>query len=641
MENISSTKVKKLINIQVNEETPMLIKLDINANLKELRVLLSKNEIQMNDNMNFLRFSARIPKSEESEFLLSEIIFDDNLRIKDMLDWKKIIENNRLEYGLHFTETGPVEAKEKAFNILRYTQKNLPLSPYFNEVVKCQTEIENLYIKNYIATTTNLNEKLPGLPTSSKYEKNPNKKIETVYHKIKRGKAILILDVSDLKPTKQFVSAVDKALESNNKLALLKKIADDFGYFWCKRLEIGGIIIYEETNETGSTNIPTLQPVGIGVPAGENGNLEASNNSFKLLVVHGGLEKYYHEQGIAGWIKSLNDYRNWKIAEFSEIRSIFDILDDERRLKVSEALGKQILVSQVVELNITFDLSKRKPFMYEFPRNFRFSNTDQIFVTGMSDENSKAVFATRLHYVDDRSQPVILLHRLGKLKDKSTLKDFSLKLGYIVVGISTLNLFEQTTKKLVLESETVSFNNNHYSVITKNQERDINTSLISTCVSKSKNLQNNPKSEFIMGAHFGYRDNEFSACTYCYDQKMRPIYQFDKSDFFVNYSLISGQQNNRFGQAQITKKNFGLRLLPSKKSKITFEKYPQIVSTQALRSPQPTLQSPVFISLILDNCPEKCVHGFFKIAPEYAVFQSLNNPITKNHRVAYFSVNTD
>ncbi|CAG8594573.1 1884_t:CDS:2, partial [Ambispora gerdemannii] len=635
MEDTSSNTIK----IQVNQETPILIKLDRNINLKELRILLSKNEIQMDDNMVFMQFSVQIPISEESELLLFQILSNDTLKIKAKINWIEIGENIHFGSGLHFTENGPQLAKRKAYTDLIYTEE-IKNQPIYDEVVICETENQNSYIKNYVAT---LNcSPFVNICGQTTNQNTAKKGIKTGYRKSKKVKTILT--VTDLKPTKEFENAIDEALKSDNKREQLKKVTEDFGHFWCERLEIGGIIIYKETNEISSNKIQKAKdlsaaanltppwPVGIEVTAGikrDNSNMEASNNSFKLLIVNGGLEECYYEQGMAGWLKSLNDHRSWKAVEFSEIRPIFDILDDKRRLEVSEALGKQIIVSQVVELNITLDLSIRKPFIYEFPRNFRFSSTDQIFVTGMSDDNPKAVFAARLHYVDDRSQPVILLHRLGELKNKSTLKNFSLKLGYIVVGISTLNLSEQ----LVLESARVSFNDNQCSVIIKNQERDVNTGLISTCVSKSKNLQNDPKSELIMGAHFGYGDNELRACTQHYDEKLRPIYQFDNlpSEFFVNYSVISGQQNDRFGQAQVTKKNLGLCLLPSKKSKVTFKKYPQLVTTR--------LQEPIFISLISNNCQEKCVHGFFKITSEYAVFQSFNNPITKYHQVAYFSTN--
>ncbi|CAG8617753.1 9681_t:CDS:1, partial [Ambispora gerdemannii] len=90
-------------------------------------------------------------------------------------------------------------------------------------------------------------------------------------------------------------------------------------------------------------------------------------------------------------------------------------------------------------------------------------------------------------------------------------------------------------------------------------------------------------------------------------------------------------------------------LSQQKRFKVYFDVYMQLISQPIIpatslsnehgpsSAAQRILQYPVFISLVLGNCPKDCIHGFFNITPNHAIFESLKNSLTKNRQqIAYF-----
>ncbi|CAG8514692.1 8813_t:CDS:2 [Ambispora leptoticha] len=642
------------ISVKINEETPILLSLPLNAKLSDIRIMLSKEpEIRMNNKMSFLSQSNKITKDEEAELLLSEILINNSLKVIGEIEPEEmaIAKMCAHEYGLHFTKKGPFIAKKRMFNIMQFILEILPHPITIEEILECKTKEENICAKNYIATS-NITDKFSFPSISERLQLHSTDEIyneDNIYSKFKRIKAILTIKESDMKLTKDLENAIDEALASHNQRESLRKVTEDFGQFYCKKFELGGVILSTEKNETSGNNSNELNKTSSNPKASvfigkieKNTEINYSEEGYSFFNIQGGLEETYNEEGIAGWINSLNDYRNWKVAEYSEIHSIFDILDEERKLTVTKTLGKYNIHSLVSELNPILDLSERKPFVYEYPKHINISDTDQVFLTVMTDDKPRKDFVARLHYIDENSQPIILVQQLGKLKNKAKLKRFSFKLGCTVVSKSLSSLFEQDSEKLTLESSETQLitTKNRCSAVIKNKARDPNTGLIATCVTRSKNIQSDPRdSEFIMGSYFNIKNSAIEACMFCYDKQMNLYNQFDSLPYklSLNNCIISEQQNLLFGQAQIIEKNFTRFLFSSKKSKITFDDYPRIISTSYTNDESARgFQKPIFLNLITTNCEEEGVHGFFNITRKYAMFRSLNNPITKNQQVAYF-----
>ncbi|CAG8699968.1 562_t:CDS:1, partial [Ambispora gerdemannii] len=159
------------------------------------------------------------------------------------------------------------------------------------------------------------------------------------------------------------------------------------------------------------------------------------------------------------------------------------------------------------------------------PSNLQLSNTDHIFVTVMkgddSEDESKNLFATRVHYIDDKSPPVILIHRLGKLKERSESPLVKLKLGWIVIGTSTmLNLAQPVFESDKIEIKTNNSDKRLIAIIPNKRKIDPNNSLLATCVSRAKNSQDDPKdSKYVAGVHFVDKNGggTIEACAFCYN----------------------------------------------------------------------------------------------------------------------------
>ncbi|CAG8568484.1 2074_t:CDS:2 [Ambispora gerdemannii] len=687
----------KDIKVQINRDTPILMQLPINKKLNEIRPLLADEvNVRMGSKMYFMTPVAKILQANECKYLLSKILYNNNLKIigEQEPDWEYIKNTCKLEYGVVFSKKGPVSAKKKAFDITGLHLRKLARPITIDETIVCQTDFDKSCVENLLAKV----EVTAKLPWSSSISATLGGSIETenhinignlsTYRTSKRINAKLSYSEQEVKPTKEFIKAVDVALVSDDPRKNLKIVAKEYGPLWCNILGIGGRILFIESQETNlneyisstettaAGNIRVTEYAEIGGEAGRCQQMRQMNsfiNKYSFFRMFGGSEESYHEFGMSGWLSSLNDYQQWAVAEYTEINSIFDILDQDRRSKVAAALTKQILESKIETLSFRMDFSRTDPYSHELPQNLQLSNTDQIFVTIMKEDESKNLFATRVHYIDDKSPPVILIHRLGKLKKRSKSPIVNLKLGWIVIGTSTmLNLFGQSlAQQPVFESDeikasTCNSNKRLIAIITNKRKKDPNSSILATCVSRTNDLQQDPMaSKYIAGTHFVNNDknNAIEACTFCYDlQNMKPCLQFDNMPvkLSVNYSIVAGTGKLKFGQTQITSKPItskplGSILSQSKRFEVCFDVYlnlteqPTTPPTSSLSereqslsssSAQRTLQSPIFISLVSDNCPAHCVHGFFNITPNHAIFKSLKNSFTKNGQVAYFCVPT-
>ncbi|CAG8589015.1 5764_t:CDS:2 [Ambispora gerdemannii] len=632
----NESKLKE-IKVQINDDTPILIQLPINKTLNEIRRLLAvEPSIRMGSKMDFMSPFSRILQDYECDYFLLKILYDNNLRIigEQEPDWRYIKEVCKLEYGVNFLKKGPESAKKKAFDITRLHLRKLERPKIIDETVVCKTEIDKICVENLIEksqVTANLlwSSISATLSRSRKTEKHINIENSITYLSTKRITATISYSESEVKPTEGFIKDVDKALASADPHKNLENVAKEYGPLWCKKLEIGGRILYKESQEKNINEYNNsrekkasgkLKAAGYAEIGGEAARsqqlrqMDSFANEYSFFRMFGGLEESYHESGMSGWINSLDDYQKWEVAEYTEINSIFDILDQERRSKVAR---KRIIAPT---------------FKY---RSYIRDN-------------------------DDKNTPVIIIHRLGKLKEKSSIIEVKLKLGWIVVRKSTmLNLFGQP----VFESDEIEIKANDndkrlMAVIPNKRKFDPNSSLLATCVSKTDSQDDPRDSKYIAGTHFVYKDGALEACAFCYDlQNMKPCLQFDNIPIklSVNYSIVAGTGKHQFGQTQITSKSLGtLSLLSqSKRSEVSFNGYlelteqPTIPSTFSSNELEPSLsssaqrklQSPVFVSLILDKCPTHCVHGFFNITPKHAIFKSLNSSSTKDgQKIAYFGV---
>ncbi|CAG8514727.1 8815_t:CDS:2, partial [Ambispora leptoticha] len=667
------------INVQRNDDTTFLIPLPINKTLTEIRHLLAiEKEIRMDSKMYFGNPFAKISQNYEGKYLLKAIL-DSNNHLKIIGDyepnWEEIKVICKLAYGVDFSETGPKYAEKKAFDITTLHLSKLAITDTLDEIITCRTKSDKICAKNLITNfqvTANLlwSSISATLKESRGTEKHTSTENSTTYKSFKRIKAEALY--IEAKPTEEFKKAVENALAPNNphnKLENLEKVAKEYGPLYCKKLGIGGRILVQENKEgiayqhdmsretNASGRLEVTQNVEIGGEAGKSQQTKKINSSVNensFFRMFGGLNTKYHGSGMSGWVDSLNNYQNWAVAEYTEINSVFDILDPGTRSRIAE-LSKRIVESEVVEL--TYEIADIKPYTYYLPSNLQLSNTDHIFVTVMKEDESKNLFAARVHYIDEKSRPIILIHHLKPLKAP---KFITLKLGLIVIGTPTLLDLAQPvfeSKEIEIEEIEIKANDDNKRLMaTINQKIDSNSSLLATCVSREEDPKNLTGYEYIAGTHFVYKDDAIKACAFCYKSQKSKF--LNKEELLqiknmpiklsVNYSIIAGTGKHQFGKTKIISESLSPR---SKCFKVSFDDYPRLIE-QSVPPPVPllnekvslsatmqrTLQNPVFISLILGNCPKDCVHGFFNITPNHAMFRSLKNSFTEDGQIVHYLV---
>ncbi|CAG8688470.1 7923_t:CDS:2, partial [Ambispora leptoticha] len=673
------------ITVQVNDDKFDFIKLPLDAKLTEIRKTLSANsDIRMGDKVNFLnssrKYDPKMPREYEETYNLKAILGCDNiLKISGTIepDWPEIIRINSLEYGVFFKKDGPVHAeKKKAYKIKQYPKSILAKPDIRDEEKVCRTGIDEFYLKNFFVTTK-VGGKLPYLPSIdgtyiSRSETHCNVAEFDKYNVKKSIKAVFNMTKAEIEPTVEFVSAVEAALESEDRYQSLKKVTEEFGEYWCEQVKIGGSILYVSKKEARTKEAATTEDVSTSTGLNFPGSIEAEGSTeknkekktsnsqereYSFIKIRGGSEEeFYDEGGFPKWLKSLKNYKKWSVVKYSKVHSIFDILGEDIQKEVAKEFKKRIVYSKVINIdNFKMDLSEPEPYVYEFPKNIDLSNT-QIFITEMNDNKSDTIFASRVHYYKNKEQPVILLHRLGKLKKQQSFRTFSVKLGLILIGTSTrLNLLGQSLSQLEFENGEEQINNmniidDKYSAEISKHRMNINkTSLLATFVSKSKDSQINPYIlKHIVRAHF-VNDNEngsIKACAFCYNLESRKLDYSNKDvEFLINYSIISQveqHQTAKLGLAQIKNKftkSISRRLTHSKRFDVLFDDYSNL--PQNNDQGRPCLENPIFVNLLLNKCPQNCPHGVFNITRDHAAFKTIiDNSSLQNATIAYFSVST-
>ncbi|CAG8635440.1 11147_t:CDS:2, partial [Scutellospora calospora] len=225
----------------------------------------------------------------------------------------------KIEQGFIFKDRLIKNAIKSAFKVDK--DKIQPkLFNYIDEQRKiCNNELDNLCNKNLISYGE-ISTILPWLSIflgmskeSSKKYLEPSITTEILVTKLIRAEVIITKECLNL--SENFERDINGALESCNKIDNLRKITENYGYFYARRIVFGGAIIKElNTNNSIDSNLKVI-----------NGD-DLENNCPPAELT-----------------ASLEHFKNWKIIEYSDIYPIFDILGDNLRKKVLDVLGYRIL----------------------------------------------------------------------------------------------------------------------------------------------------------------------------------------------------------------------------------------------------------------------------------------------------------
>ncbi|CAG8556529.1 2349_t:CDS:2 [Dentiscutata erythropus] len=436
-------------------------------------------------------------------------------------------------------------------------------------------------------------------------------------------KAKIILEYKNnecIEPTDDFINDVKTALNDSDPIRELRRVSENYGYFYARILYVGASIdkniINTEDSSTihKSGNIAGLFKTGT---SNANANIGATHKK-EIRTNSSNSNSEITDQSIG-----TTDPKNWEVIGYDKIYSIFELLSIDLRQMVLEALGKRILDAGVID--IKFFAKKTKEFI---PTKYRLSgyiddtidiSRCQIFTSIMSKNGSNNLFSSYVHYRDFGSEPEVIVHLINRSGNRFN-KDYSAQLSWIVVGpltsfdFSSKHQREREREKkrkrgiepnstmqdllyLFLKLETRRFD------ISENQNIDeFNNSSFDTqetCVLGICELKSNFNNDTIVyGAHLTSHTRSAHLFAYCLkDNKERE----DLLNVIINN--VRSSQQYKIGQTYVdlkSNKNFCIaNTCQNKKINIEF---------------------PILVNQHFTNCDKNCRHkGFICVNSKHEV----------------------
>ncbi|PKY14691.1 hypothetical protein RhiirB3_508030 [Rhizophagus irregularis] len=155
----------------------------------------------------------------------------------------------------------------------------------------------------------------------------------------------ILLDVDDVKPTKEFEQAIEKALDSMKPIEDLQLIFDEFGHLFPQRITLGRSLKIILPNSTlNNTIFENVNDVNEIVES-----LDKLDVSYLITQEGESIDK----NNITSWIEDTGD--NLKVIEFDKIIPTYKILKVEQQERIDDILDKfnDLKNSRIIMTGIT------------------------------------------------------------------------------------------------------------------------------------------------------------------------------------------------------------------------------------------------------------------------------------------------
>ncbi|CAG8496930.1 11680_t:CDS:2 [Dentiscutata heterogama] len=565
----TTERLAKEVTIEIDEESNSYTqKVDTEQSLsnfrKELSDLYEQNpngRPYIYKNMFFVgKGGGIISEEDENDCKLSDVLHYGNIiKIKRSLkhiDESEIIKRCKLEYGIKMSDDGPVEPhkNKKAFEFIKQNE----VVELFQQIADIYSKVESItrnnkyeiiYQKNLI-TNLKVSTNLPwsSLSTSLNIShKRSNKRAnynETsmTFDVNLQGRAKVIM-TNKIRPSKEFEKAVDHALRCPNPIEELKGVCNEYGEFWAREIIIGGKIqiVRDDFVEINTQTEERMLGAGCSIDIRNNNSSLQYNRTENRIIDTNSRESRTRPMYIGGdinmarenvndWIKTLENYTKWRIVEYRDVVSIFEILDYNLRRRVLDTLGKNILYAKVDLRELTF-FQNQKPCIHELdiPKKYKENLKDyQIFATIIS-KKGKGTFSVRVMYTTDNNSTNLhsanlLIHQFRK-SGGNRPREYSLKIGWIIIGIpNDFNYFDFEGFDDLKELEVKlcnNFSSNHQNALDIYDEyEEYKTNPLVTCALRnSDSLRYNPlELKIVTGIHFHYTpEKHLQMCIHNHD----------------------------------------------------------------------------------------------------------------------------
>ncbi|CAG8474999.1 2800_t:CDS:2 [Gigaspora rosea] len=301
-----SDAMKKIIVINKNDGIKVLVKLEKDPSLCEVRKKLETNNmVKITNSICFTaKNEALIDFNDEYNHKSSDILVENKIYLAKVprTNWKELEGKFNLGNGRNYNDDKNKVVRGKVFSIEECTF-NIP-------------EYDEIYFHTMTPSSINDLFKIKTLFLDPQSDIVQQDNSEYKFKQIVKA----ILEIKEVKLTNKFIDLVKEAIEFQDRNRL-KYIVENFGEFIPKIIMFGGRLHYKYNTYTGSTV-----------------QLQDS-------LIFGGDKKKMLQGNEYDWISSLQKSDLWDV--FRNPISIFDFLPPELKNKIRELNGKTILYSDI------------------------------------------------------------------------------------------------------------------------------------------------------------------------------------------------------------------------------------------------------------------------------------------------------
>ncbi|CAG8462861.1 16420_t:CDS:2 [Dentiscutata heterogama] len=397
----------------INDEKPLsyiLVNLYKEKTLRDARKILSSTEEVLMGWQNAFfcnKLKKKIPISQEDKYKLEDVLIPENdhylliIEINQLPSFPKIIRQHDIEKGYMKLKDGSlVAAEHSAFFIKNSHLMSITLNYDFQSICKkTRKNFDQIWIKS-------LEEE--GFDFLDEEIKNENDKLalsECTITYCENGS--IILSYKDLEATKEYIKAIESALDENlpdeRKVEALNDVGKNYGFFWIQEFKLGKKFVQVTQNE-----------------------------ETRHKAVGGDYAKH---QNISEWLKSPGSYNEWGIINYGPKLPLYLLLSEEIQLKIKKLIGEKILYTDVHNFRIAnYDLSLPIILQVPLPANLLPLSDCKLFATILNKADRKPyknVFALRIDYLNDDT-PYFVIHHIGAVPNLPQTIDLSI--SWMVIG---------------------------------------------------------------------------------------------------------------------------------------------------------------------------------------------------------------
>ncbi|CAG8651774.1 5267_t:CDS:2, partial [Acaulospora morrowiae] len=262
----------------------------------------------MRSNCFFYDFKYGIVIDEDKTKL--ECILNNNNSIKIVVDtekpdWTKLIQECECAFIPSKKGTFRATMGKKALRI-KFKKLSCREFPGLTESkYHCQSHFDHLYVRNLVAEL-DLKNLLSNFPQINHDKLFETSQLSKTYNIVERQIAYIEFSEQDITISQEFMKEIENALSDELTIQTqyenLEKLKEEYGHFYAKKVTFGGKIV----EQIGDSPTSTVE--------------------YRNII--GGCVKSYYNNKIPGWLDSLENTKNWKIIEYENISSIFDLLSD-------------------------------------------------------------------------------------------------------------------------------------------------------------------------------------------------------------------------------------------------------------------------------------------------------------------------